>query len=386
MNAVWRGELDGRTGQPLPLEERGTNLPAPGERLELTLDVGMQAVVVEELARGMQEFGAEKGIAIVMDPRTGAILAMADLPSYDPHRYQEVLGDEQRLVNDAISLPYEPGSVFKCVTVAAALDSGTVLPGTTYWDSGSIECGGVVVYNWDRRAYGQQDIAGILIRSLNVGATWLTCRQMGADVFYRYVRAFGFGRPTGVDLEGEIGGEVHFPTDLDWHDAYLATNGFGQGIGVTPLQMVSAVAAIANEGRLMRPYLVARRVRPDGTVLERGPAERGRPISPSTARILTDMLVRVVEEGVPLAQVPGYRVAGKTGTAQIPVPGGYSDETIASFVGFGPVPDPRLVILVRLDRPTVSPWGSQTASVVFSRMAARLFPMVGVAPEGMGTE
>lgn len=377
-------EADGSGTQLLPLEEGGILASMPGEDLETTIALPFQLAAVEELTRGVQEFGAEGGVIIVMDPRTGAILAMAVYPSYNPHEYYRYYGDprlEETLANPAVNLHYEPGSVFKIVTMAAALDSGSVTPDTTYVDPGVIECGGSPNYNWDGRSYGIQDMRGVLIHSLNTGVVWLTCRVMGPEVFYRYVRAFGFGQRTGVDLDGEVTGIVHYPGNLDWGDAFLGQNAYGQGIAVTPLQMINAVAAVANGGRLMQPYVVERRIRPDGTVLEHQPVVRGQPITPQTAQVLTEMLVQVVEEGVPLARVPGYRVAGKTGTAEIPIPGGYDpDDTIASFVGFGPVPNPQLAILVRLDRPQASRWGSETAAVVFSRLAARLFPMVGIPP------
>ncbi|HEY76051.1 MAG TPA: penicillin-binding protein 2 [Thermoflexia bacterium] len=377
-------EADGSGTRLLPLEEGEFLASMPGEDLETTIDLAMQLAAMEELERGVQEFQAESGIIIVVDPRTGAILAMAVYPSYDPREYYKYAGDpylEDLLENPAISLHYEPGSVFKIVTMAAALDSGSVTPDTTYVDPGEMECGGESNPNWDGRSYGVQDMRGVLVHSLNTGVVWLTCRVMDREVFYSYVRAFGFGQRTGVDLDGEVTGIVHYPGDLDWEDAFLGKNAYGQGIAVTPLQMISAVAAVANGGRLMQPYVVERRIQPDGSVLKHQPVVRGQPITPQTAQALTEMLVQVVEEGVPLARVPGYRVAGKTGTAQIPTPWGYDPEnTIASFAGFGPVPDPRLAILVRLDRPQASRWGSETAAVVFSRLAARLFPMMGIPP------
>jgi cell division protein FtsI/penicillin-binding protein 2 len=376
----WEGETDPMVRQPLPIEEGDVGTPLPGLDLQLTLDLGIQAVAYEELIRGIEEFGAEKGLVIVMDPRTGAILAMVSVPSYNPQHYLDYLDQDSLFSNPCTSFQYEPGSVFKIVTMAAALDSGTVTPDTTYVDEGYIEVGGSPTYNWDRQAYGVQDMRGLLAHSLNVGAAWLAV-QMGPDTFYRYVRAFGFGSLTGVDLQGEAVGRIRVVGDLDWHDSDLGTNSYGQGLAATPIQMISAVAAVANDGQLMVPYLVSRKIMPDGSVWDHQPVARGQPISAETAATLTDMLVYVVEEGVPLAQVPGYRVAGKTGTAQIPVPGGYDPVgTIASFVGYGPADDPQLVILVRLDRPQVSRWGSQTASVVFSRLATRLFPMLGIPP------
>lgn len=371
-------EADPSGQQPLPQEEGDVPSPQRGSHLVLTLDLAIQAAAEEELARALAEFGAERGQVVVMDPRTGAILAMAVQPSFDPNAYQEYLdeGKEEVFLNPAVNTQYEPGSVFKIVTLAAALDSGAVGLQETYLDAGRIEVGGALIQNWDQKAYGQQGLMGIMGHSLNVGAAWLAVK-MGPETFYRYVRAFGFGRPTGVDLQGEVGGTVHIPGEPDWYDSYLGTNAYGQGIAVTPLQMAAAAAAVANEGRLMRPYLVARQIRPDGSVLESRPVVRGQPISPETARAVTDILAQAVERELPQVAVPGYRIAGKTGTAQIPVPGGYDPRgTIASFVGFGPVEKPQVLILVRLDRPTTSQWASQTAALLFQRVAARVFPMV----------
>jgi cell division protein FtsI/penicillin-binding protein 2 len=372
-------EVDPSGMRPLPREEGRVPIPQRGNHLVLTLDLAMQMAAEEELARGLKEFGADSGLVIVLNPRTGAILALAVQPPFDPNQYQVYINEkgEGVFLNPAVNTQYEPGSTFKIIPLAGALDSGAVSPQDTYWDTGRTEVGGQVIANWDGKAYGEQDLAGLMGHSLNVGAAWLATR-MGPGTFYRYVRAFGFGQPTGVDLQGEVAGTVHMVGDLDWYDSYLGTNAYGQAIAVTPMQMAAAVAAVANGGRLMRPYVVARQIRPDGSVLESRPVVRGQPISPETARAVSEILARAVEQYMPQVAVPGYRVAGKTGTAQIPVPGGYDPRgTIASFVGYGPVEDPQLLILVRLDRPRTSPWASQTAAVVFQRLAQRLFPICG---------
>jgi cell division protein FtsI/penicillin-binding protein 2 len=221
----------------------------------------------------------------------------------------------------------------------------------------------------------------LLANSLNVGAAMLAT-QMGGQTFYRYVQAFGIGRPTGIDLQGEASGSLRVPGDLDWHESDLATNSFGQGLSTTPLQLISAVAAVANDGVQMRPFVVAQKVDGPGQVLTAKPIPLGRVISAQTARTLTGMLEQAVLRENSAARVPGYRIAGKTGTAQIPIPGGYDDPwTIASFVGYGPASNPRLIILVKLDRPTSSPYGGQTASPVFARLASRMFVLMGVPPD-----
>jgi len=379
----WKGPVDPASEQ-IPWVVAPLVLPQPGVELVLTLDRTVQALVEDELARSVHEYQAEGGTIIAMDPRTFEILALASLPNYDPGRYNDFYDmDPLPFEDPVVSQQYEPGSVVKVLTVAAALDAGLVNPETTYHDQGWIEVGGLVVENATRRAYGDQTVADILIQSLNVGAAWLGM-QMGPGIFYSTMQAFGLGRPTGVDLAGEVPGQLLLPDDYErWHDSNLGTNSFGQGLAVTPIQLISAVATIANDGARLRPHVVGRRVAFDGTVSTWQPVVELQAISPQTARTLTEMMVRVVEEGVPQARVEGYRIAGKTGTAQIPIPGGYDREgTIASFVGFGPVPDPQLIILVKLDRPKTSSWASETAARSFQRLAGRLFMVLGIPPDG----
>jgi cell division protein FtsI/penicillin-binding protein 2 len=357
----------------------------PGEDLVLTIDRTVQALVEDELARSLVEFRAHGGTIIVMDPRTFEILAMASYPTYNPGGYLSFIGEALPPFEDpAVSKQYEPGSVFKILTVATALDAGVVMPESTYQDKGRIEVGGREIQNSSHEAYGEQTISDILIKSLNVGAAWLST-EMGADLFYRYVQSFGIGAVTGVDLAGEVGGQVWLPTDYEnWYDANLAVNAFGQGLAVTPLQMIVAVATVANDGTRLRPHVVQRRTAADGTVSYYQAVREEQAISPETARIVTAMLVRAVEEGFPQAKVPGYRVAGKTGTAQIPIPGGYDrEDTIATFIGYGPVPNPQVIVLVKLDRPKSSPWASRTAALSFQRLASRLFVILGIPPENV---
>ncbi len=380
----WQGPVD-LYSEPLPWVLSPVVLPKPGTDLVLTLDRTVQALVEEELARSVQEYQAEGGTIIVMNPRTFEILALASLPNYDPGRYINFFSQTPLPFGDpAVSQQYEPGSVFKVLTVAAALDAGFVTPETTYLDPGWIEVGGQVIRNASYRPDGERTVTDILVESLNVGAAWLST-QMGPDVFYRYVQAFGIGQPTGVDLAGEISGQLWLPDDYEhWHDSNLGTNAFGQGVAVTPLQMITAVATVANDGTRLRPRIVAQRIGPDGAVSTFQPVVEAQVISSQAARTLAEMMVRVVEDGVVQARVEGYRIAGKTGTAQIPIPGGYDkDGTITSFVGFGPVPDPQLIILVKLDRPKTSSWASQTAAPAFRRLASRLFVVLGIPPEGM---
>lgn len=379
----WVGPVDVES-VPIPWEPIEGEFPRRGVNLELTLDRTVQALVEAELARALETYEAEAGTIIVMEPHTFGILGMASLPAYNPENYSRFADQDPLVFEDpAVSRQYEPGSVFKILTVAAALDSGTVTPNSVYHDEGWIEVGGQAIRNAMHKVYGDQTVSDILIESLNVGAAWLST-SMGRDVFYQYVQDFGFGEPTHVDLAGEVAGQLWLPEDIEhWHPANLGTNAFGQGVAVTPLQMVTSVATVANDGARMRPHVVGRRIASDGTVSVYHPVLEKHVISPETAQTVTEMMVRVVEEGPEQARVEGYRVAGKTGTAQIPIPGGYDpDGTIATFVGFGPVPDPELVVLVKLDRPQSSEWASNTAAPTFARLTGQLFTVLGIPPRG----
>jgi cell division protein FtsI/penicillin-binding protein 2 len=367
-------------GKVIPLELTDDKLPQPGMDLVLTIDRTVQALAESELARALDETGAKSGVIIVMNPRTGAILAMAAKPDYDPNEYGDVI-DTRWFANPAISGQYEPGSVFKVLTVAAALESGLVTPETTFFDEGQIEVGGQVIRNASRRAYGQVTLTEVLVRSLNVEAAKIST-MLGAEKFYSGIRAFGIGQRTKIDLPGEITGNLREPGNWEWHESDLATNAFGQGVAVTPLQMIAAVAGIANDGILMQPYVVAEKRYADGRVVRAQPVQSGRAVSSETAHLVAQMMAETVEYGVPKAHVSGYRIAGKTGTAQLPTPFGYdAEKTIASIVGFAPVDDPQMIVLVRLDEPTSSQWGADTAAPAFARLSERMFRLLKIPPD-----
>jgi cell division protein FtsI/penicillin-binding protein 2 len=358
--------------------QRGESV-RPSTDLVLTLDTEIQYLAEEALARALAGTGAQSGTILVMDPQTGEVLAMASLPAYNPNLFYEE--DKARIVNPAVSQQYEPGSVFKILTMAVALETGTVLPNSTYTDNGVIEVGGREIYNWDRQAHGVTSMTDLLAKSLNVGAATLSL-TMGPTRFYSGLDVFGLGEITGVDLEGEAPGSYKKPGSSEWHESDLATNAFGQGVAMTPIQMLVAVGAVANRGLMMQPHVVYQRIEPDGSVQTAQPTALGRAISADTARELTEMLAAGLEREASGALVPGYRIAGKTGTAQIPIPGGYDPEqTIASFVGFGPVDDPRFLVLVKLDKPTSSPWGSLTAAPVFGEFVQRLVVVMEIPPD-----
>jgi cell division protein FtsI/penicillin-binding protein 2 len=370
----------GPFGDIIPLGNFEITPPTQGADIYLTIDRIVQRMVEDELALAIDSYGAESGTVVVLNPRTGAVIASASLPVYDPNQFAQT--EAEHFLDPLVSTAYEPGSVFKIITMAAGLDSNTVAPGTTVYDSGVIEVGGQTIYNSDRLAHGTVDMTTVLAKSLNVGSAQIAI-VMGPDKFYNYIRRFGFGRLTEIDLSGEGPGTLKTPMDAAWSDSDLATNSFGQGVAVTPIQMVSAVATIANDGLLMKPYVVKKVVAHDeGRTIEVKPQVVRRAVSADTADVLTQMLATALEVEESLAIIPGYRVAGKTGTASIPIPGGYHPTlTITSFAGYFPVDDPQVVILVILNKPTVSKWGNQSAAPTFRRIGERLISLLDIPPD-----
>jgi cell division protein FtsI/penicillin-binding protein 2 len=263
------------------------------------------------------------------------------------------------------------------------LDTGLVNPNTTYLDTGEIQVGGVGIKNWDKEAWGVQNMVGCLQHSLNVCMSWLAV-QLGPQNFYGYLNRFGFGHLTGLDMSGEAAGRVKVPGDADWYPVDLGTNSFGQGLTATPLQVMTGASAIANQGRMVTPHTLYAMLR-DGHQFNVPPQYAGSPIRAETAATLNEMLAVSLENESSAALVPGYRVAGKTGTAQIPTPLGFYDfsQTNASFIGWGPVDDPQFMIYVWLERPTTSIWGSQTASPVFSEVAQKTAILLDIPPDAV---
>ena len=352
--------------------------PDQGAHLTLTIDREIQTMVEQTLRSALEANGAETGTIIVMNPQTGEILGMASWPTFNPNNYARE--PDTNLSNPAVSAQYEPGSVFKVVTMAAALESGAVTPETTYVDNGSVEVGGAYIRNWNGGAWGEQNMTGLLQHSLNVGAATIA-KMMGPTTFYNYLTAFGMGQVTNVDLASEAAGHLKTPGDPDWYESDLGTNSFGQGVAVTSLQMITAIAAVANGGEMMQPHVLLA-VDDGGQVHRTRPTVLGRPISASTANTLTNMLSVSLEQEASSALVPGYRIAGKTGTAQIPIPGGYDPEaTVAAFVGWGPIDDPQFIVLVKIDRPKSAPWGSVVAAPIFSQLVQRLVVLMEIPPD-----
>jgi cell division protein FtsI/penicillin-binding protein 2 len=312
---------------------------------------------------------------------------MATTPRMDLNNYSNYfsLYDNGSQYNRSIGSAYEPGSVIKVLTMAAAIDAGIVTPQTTYIDTGSIQVGGITIQNWNRDSWGQQDMVGCLQHSLNVCMAWIAT-QLGPNTFYGYMERFGLGHPTGIDLAGEAMGRLKVPGDSDWYNVDLGTNAFGQGVTVTPLQMLMSVSAVANDGKMVTPHVLYSMLR-DGHQYNVPSQYVGSPISSQTARTLNEMLAISLESESSKALLPGYRVAGKTGTAQIPTDFGYDQsQTNASFIGWGPVDDPQFMIYVWLQRPSTSIWSSETAAPVFSQVAQQTVILLNIPPDNVRSQ
>jgi cell division protein FtsI (penicillin-binding protein 3) len=358
----------------------GLQVP-PGSDIHLTLDTAIQHMAEKELEASILKYRARAGVAIIVEPYTGEVLALANYPAFDPNLYNKQSADQRR--NRAVADSFEPGSTFKTVLAAAALEEGIVgKDDLFYCEMGKFPYAGRIIN--DTHPHAWLSFSKILQVSSNIGFTKVA-DKLKKERYFKYIEKFGFGRVTGLDAPGEVPGLVRRPET--WAAIDLATHAFGQGISATPMQMVMAYAAIANGGFLMRPYVTRRVVSPQGQVLlENQPHVVRRVISENTARQLTSMLSEVTEEGGTgmMANIEGFAVAGKTGTAQKadPVHGGYSaKKRVASFVGFVPANAPRLVALVLIDEPEVNVYGGVVAAPVFRNVAQGALRRLAVAPQ-----
>ncbi len=367
-------------GQPIAFGDSRVDPGRPGADVRLTIDRYIQRLVENELDNQMREHRASGGTIIVMDPKTGAILAMASRPSF---KLSQLSLDGAALDvyrNRAVTDLYEPGSVMKTVTMATAIDLGLVNPNTTYFDAGVVVKGGYTFKNWDFSTNGTQTMTQVLQKSINTGAIWLS-DQIGPDRLYDSIKRFGFGESSHSGLGGEAAGIIRTNKDAGWYSADLATNSYGQGIAATPLQVITAIASIVNGGNLMRPYIVQEVDSASGTRVYE-PVVVRRTVSPETSKTMVSMLNQVVD-GVPFhrAQVKGYHVGGKTGTTLVSIPTGYAlDSTLATFVGFAPIEDPAFIMLVKIDTPQDDPLGGIVAAPVFGRLAPSILSYLNVRP------
>ena len=350
-----------------------------GYTVVLTIDRYIQEIVEEELQEAYSSTGAQHISAIVMHPATGEILAMANQPSYDLNRFNQYSDDIKR--NKAITDSFEPGSTFKIFIAATLMNQNLVNENDTFICNGSIDIHDVTIHDTD--AHGEVAYRDVLERSCNVGMIKSVDRIDVAGL-YEQLRGFGFGEPTGINLPGEARGILRNPKDWSGISKYMIA--IGQEVSLTPLQLISAASALANGGLLMQPRIVKRIEKPDGSILkEYKPIQLRRVVEEDKADSILDILVGVLSDrGTGYkARLEGYTVAGKTGTAQIAdtVKGGYMDDQFyASFVGFLPVPDPKLVILVTLDRPVGEIYGGQTAAPIFKNIVERIAPYLNILP------
>ncbi len=384
---------------PIAIAPLETEPARDGENLRLTIDSLIQNVIEEELKAGIEKQEAEGGTIIVMDPQTGAIRGMTSWPTFDPNRYTKYPAEVYSR-NPAVSQLYEPGSTFKIITAAAGLQSRSFTADTVVQDTGVIERYGLEIHNWNSLGNGMINVGEMLYHSSNVAAVKLN-EITGPENFYSTVYDFGFGAPTGIDLGGEEQGIVRDFSSPSYDKAVFVSNSYGQGIAMTPLQLVRAVAAIANDGVLMQPYVVQERCQSFDPEHNRGtqcevttPTSVGRVVDQGVAWTIRRMLVHAANHYAPVVWqprtgsyadqwlVPGYEVCAKTGTASIPLPeGGYDPRyIIGSVIGIAPAEQARYVVLVKIDRPEKDNWGVQAAIPIFQRVVERLMRYGRIAP------
>ncbi|MDD5738855.1 MAG: penicillin-binding protein 2 [Candidatus Pacebacteria bacterium] len=350
-----------------------------GKDLQLTIDYNIQYYAQKLLEEAFNEWQMDSGQIMVEEPSTGKILAMAVWPTYDPNQY----GQEKNVSvfsNPCIQGLFEPGSVFKPVVMAGGLEEKLITPETTFFDSGSANVGGPSIYNFAKKAWGEQTMVGVLENSINTGMVFVE-QKLGKTGLLKYIQKFGFFEKTGIDVAGET-----YSTNQALKNGYprdFAVASFGQGIQITSLQMLQAISAIANEGKMNKPYVVEKIISSKGEVEQPNTTSPKQVISKNTAIELSAMMVSVVENGGGRrAKVPDYLVAGKTGTAQIPSPNGgyYEDRTIQSFVGFAPATSPKFAILIRMDNPKQSDAASSCAAPIFGKLAKYIIDLKQIPP------
>lgn len=377
-----RTEKDG-AGRWITIGERILEPAKDGYDVVLTIDKNIQYVACSKLQTAVNKHGAKKGSVIIMNPKTGAVLALCNYPDYDPNEYSDA--NIESYFNSAVSEEWEPGSVFKTFSLGAAIDNGKITPNTVYHDSGCIKVGNypAPICNSDRKLQNRDvDMNFVLAESLNTGSTYAV-QQIGNEVWYEYVKNLGFGKKTDIELSGESAGSIKNIAELK--DIYSATSSFGQGILVTPLQLITGYAAVANGGALMKPYIVEKITNHQGVEKISSPQKIRTIFSPQTAQVLSAMLVNVVDKGhSKQAAVKGYFIAAKTGTAQIAKAGGAGyDETRHNdtLVGFGPITDPAFIMLTKINEPKDVPWAEGSAAPLFGEIADWLVDYLKIPPD-----
>ena len=371
-------QINDALGRPILSRADDKSKETTGSNLILNINRSMQFMAEEKLKKGIERYGASGGLVGIMDPNTGNILALSSFPSFSPSDFQEF--EPNLYKNPFVSNLYEPGSTFKPMVMSSALDSNLITPVTKCSIcSGPVSVSGFEIHTWNDKYYKDSNMVEVIQHSDNIGMVFVA-QKLGVDRMVNYLSRFGIGDFTGVDLQGEVSQPL--PPKNSWYPVDLATKGFGQGISITPIELLSAFSAIANKGVRMEPHVVGVVEAPDGKISKIPPKILGKPISQQTAKIMTEILVNAVNRGeASWARLKGYRIAGKTGTASIPIKGHYDpNQTIASFIGFAPADNPKFVMVVILDRPTASIYGAETAAPIFFSIAKNLLLYYGIAP------
>jgi len=377
-------------GRWIAMSDRDFMQAEDGADLVLTVNKSIQYVACKKIAEALERFEAIGASLVIMNPQTGGILAMCNYPTFNPNVYNKV-EDITYFNNASIFNAYEPGSIFKPITLAASLDQKKITPSTVYHDTGAISYNNAgkvetnpakiihTLKNYENKVHGDKTMTEILEYSINTGTVY-AMQQIGQKKFAQYVRDFGFGQLTGIGMDSESAGDIR---SLDKKgEIFSATGAFGQGITTTPLQMAASYAVFANGGKLMRPYIVEEIRHADGTIEKTEPEVLRQPISGRTASLMQGMLISVVDSGhAKHAAVPGFYIGGKTGTAQVAERGIYGENTIHSFVGFGPANDAKFVMIVRIDHPQKGKSSASTAAVVFGEIAQYLVDYYRLTPE-----
>lgn len=391
IEGYWQAELAGRGGVAEGLrggngiiQPRSLKPAHDGTDLILTIDRTLQYKACERLRQGMVEYNAQSAAMVIMDPFTGAILVMCSLPDFDPNSYNQVTSIDV-FNNRTVFTPYEPGSIFKPIGMAAALNENVIAPSTPFTDTGRRDgvCQGPI-QNAGNRTHGAMDMTTVIVKSINTGMVFVM-DHLGKEKFVKYVKRFGFGVESGVDLDTEVSGTIDSLTVNKGNkiDCYTGTASFGQGITVTPLQMVTAFSAIANGGNLMRPYVVKEKRFADGHTEITKPKVEGTVLTKRGASQIANMLVMAVDTGYAgRARVAGYKVAGKSGTAEIADPNGrgYTQTYNHSFIGFAPAENPKYVMIVKYEKPTTHPYAESTSAQIFGEMSKFLLEYYQVPP------
>ena len=360
------------SGKWITFGSKNSQSPKDGDDIILTIDQTIQYISETKLKEAIIKYGAESGNIIIMNPKTGAIIAMAQYPSYNPNEYSKEK-DMSVFLNSSIHNVYEPGSIQKPITMAIGLDLGKISPSTTYIDKGVVKIDGWTIRNSDGKSNGKQNMTQVLEKSLNTGSIFIQ-QQTEKDDFYNYLKLFKLNELTGIEIKGEVKGNLSNLDDRK--DINYATASYGQGISVTPLAILTAISSFANDGKLMRPYIVDEFVGADGHSEKNEPKIVCQVVSSKTANLVSAMMTSVIKNGhAEQAIVSGYKFAGKTGTAQVPKKEGKGyeeDKTIHTFVGFGPIPNPKFSMLVKLDGPTNAPYAANTVAPVFRELSQEL--------------